>query len=300
MDDFLGLLGTQPTATSKSSVLYESKVDKISVEIKENIANAAELNKLHEILQNYDSHGKKLTSCVNNSRAFSDLFSPYSFAIPHKTEGNVAYRDDTNKDSGADTEFKNHIAALRNKVDNMSSIDDMLAKVQNDQKDKYDVDKKIHKALQPTRYELARAHWKRRQRNRARIVLGRFFNRCALARRRQRAAQKICKCFLFYLRVIKLNRKATVIQCFWRSYLARKRCASVRMAAALITKQAKKAYMLSKAKQKVRDVVKKHMFCIKIQSRLRGIRGRRLVQKLRQDHIEQQAALKIQNFYWST
>lgn len=301
MDDFFRLQEQKSTTTiSKSNVLvHESIVESINVEIKENVSNIGELNKLHDLLQEYESHGKELTTCVNNSKNFSNLF-PYSSAQADKIEKNVLKTEGVNTKQEQDAESTKRIADLRNKVAGMASFDEILTKVKNEhQNNKYDVHKQIHKALQPTRYELARAHMKRRQRNHARIILLRFFKKCLLGYKRNSAARKIYRCFLFYIRVVKTNKKATVIQSAWRRFLARKRCAHMKEAAFLISRKMRRNLLRISAKQKLRKLIWTNAYCIKIQSIIRGIRGRRLVTKLRQDKAETKAALTIQNMYWA-
>ena len=283
---------------TKRDILYESKVESISVEIKENVSNLAELNKLHDLLQEYDSYGKVLTNCVNNSKNFSNLF-PYSSAVPEKIENKVIDTAEVNIKQKQDTESKKKIADIRDRVAGMASFDDMLMKVKNEQKDKYDVHKQIHKALKPTSYELSRAHMKRRQRNRARIILLRFCKKCFDYQRRNRAARKIHNCFLFYLRVVKTHKKVIVIQTAWRRYLAKKRCANMKDAGARISREIKRKILANSTKRKLHKLIRVNTFCIKIQSRMRGIRGRRLVSKLRQDLKESKAAVTIQNMYWA-
>lgn len=278
MNDFFNV------TKNDQGAFYESNVTKLEIEIKENALNSPELNKLNNLLAKYESHGKVLTECIGNSKKFSGLF-PYSSAV--RTSMSADHTSEPKKVNRCGNDFPS--AGLRSRISSISHFDDTTAKIKEEREGKKEcsVDRKIHQALHPTPYELARAHRKHQQRVAARLVLSRFFKNYLEGRRVRMCAD-----------LLRRNKCATTIQSAWRGYAAKKRIRCMNVAASIVARNARRLLLASSAKKKIKALVEMNALCVKIQAIVRGIRGRRVVAKWKRDVREKKAAMVIQNLYW--
>ena len=277
---------------------YKRKVEEITVEIKENEVNSAELKKLHDLLEEYEASGKELTKCVSNSRNFSNLF-PYSSSIREQSEKNTFCPKKLPCSSRVKEESDERISALKDKVDALLKTDEEMVAAKDRRERGGNIYWKIHNALRPSEYELKRGLKRLRKRSHARAVIGRFLRASLNELKCIAAANTVKRCVKVYLRNRKETKSALRIQREWRRRQTLKMNNKRAMAALLVTRNIKRRLLVMSAKKKVKNLIKLNSYVTKIQAIMRGIRGRKRFQRMRQDTLEYGAALRIQNLYWS-
>ena len=282
-------------AYNRATSCYESKVQSIRVEMEDINSNTGELDNIQNALKEYEQQTQELLSCMKNSRDFSNLF-PLSRQAPRKSNEKFLEKYKFLLRPFDNSEEAKKRSALHDKVSSLSDFDDMAAEIKKDRENRENFFKQKHRALFPSDFEIRRAHWKRREKQRAVLVLFRFFKKSLKGKHASAAGRVI---YRFMLLANKRKRAAKRIQACWRRYIMFKKFNSMKLAARVVIRAVRRKLLMLSARRKMQSLVHLNNLVLRVQALLRGIRGRRMFKKLIQDKKEHEAAIKIQNMYFA-